>query len=154
MGGWLALLLCRLLQRRGEAGRLAALVLIAPAWDMTEELIWPSMGESERESLARLGQFMRPSPYGAYPITRRLLEEARAHLLTRAPLTPPCPVRILHGMRDGEVPWQHSLRLVELLGSDDIRLILVKDAEHRLSREADLALAFSVLEEFLPKSGA
>jgi pimeloyl-ACP methyl ester carboxylesterase len=144
MGGWLALLLARALGRSAPADavrRIKALVLIAPAWDMTEALI---------AVLERDGVVWRPSDYGApIPITRALIEEGRGHSFGAGGFDPGCPVRILHGMRDQDVPWQHSLQLVDLLASDDVRLTLVKDGEHRMSREGDLALLFAALGEFM-----
>lgn len=150
MGGWLALLLARALIGRGEGGRLKAIVLIAPAWDMTEELMWTQLPPEALAALERDGVFYRPSDYGEpYAITRALIEEGRNHLLAGTGFDPGCPVRILQGLRDADVPWQHALRLVELLGTEDVRLTLVKDSEHRLSRDQDLALLTATVAEFV-----
>lgn len=152
MGGWMALLLTQALRREApaQAARIKALVLIAPAWNMTEELMWKQFPDEVRATLEREGVFMVPSAYGEpYPISRALIEEARAHLLGPDGFDPGCPVRILQGMRDTDVPWQHALRLVELLGGADMRLTLVKDGEHRMSRAPDLALLFAGIEEFM-----
>jgi pimeloyl-ACP methyl ester carboxylesterase len=150
MGGWLALLLARKLIERGEGARLKAIVLIAPAWDMTEELMWKRFSPYALEALERDGVFYRPSEYGEpYALTRALIEEGRNHLLAGAGFDPGCPVRIIQGLRDPDVPWEHALKLVELLG-EDVRLTLVKDAEHRLSREQDLALLLATIAEFMP----
>lgn len=139
MGGWIALLLARKLAQEGAIGKLAGLVLIAPAWDMTERLIWAQMTDEAKATLARDGVFYEPSLYGdPYPITRRLIEEGRQHLIGERPLDLDLPVRILQGMRDPDVPWRHALDLVELLRSDDVELTLVKVGDHRLSREQDL----------------
>lgn len=149
MGGWIALLLARHLARTGQGGRLRALVLIAPAWDMTEELMWLRFPAELREALMRDGVYMRPSDYGEpYAITRALIEEGRGHLLGGTGFDPGCPVRILQGLRDPDVPWRHALRLVDLLGGEDVRLTLIKDGEHRLSREQDLALLYASIGEF------
>lgn len=151
MGGWLALLLARSLIARGEGGRLRAMVLIAPAWDMTEELMWKQFTPEAKAVLARDGVFYRPSEYGEpYALTRALIEEGRNHLLGGSGFDPGCPLRILQGLRDPDVPWEHALKLVELLGNEDVRLTLVKDAEHRLSRDQDLALLYSMITEFIP----
>lgn len=144
MGAWIALLALRRLQMRSGpgAGRPCGAVLIAPAWDMTEELMWKRFPAEARAALERDGVFMRPSRYGdgPYPITRRLIEEGRRHLIKPAPFDPGCPIRILHGQQDPDVPWRHSLDLVALLESDDVQLTLIKDGEHRLSRPQDIAL--------------
>jgi pimeloyl-ACP methyl ester carboxylesterase len=151
MGGWLALLLARKLIERGDGARLRALVLIAPAWDMTEELMWNRFSPESRFTLERDGVVYRPSEYGEpYALTRALIEEGRGHLLAGGNFDPGCPVRIIQGLRDPDVPWEHALKLVELLACEDIRLTLVKDAEHRLSREQDLALMLATIGEFIP----
>jgi pimeloyl-ACP methyl ester carboxylesterase len=145
MGAWIALLLAR---RLIGAGRIAGLVFIAPAWDMTEELMWRRFPDETRARIMAEGSYRLPSAYGAggYAITRRLIEDGRAHLVAGAPFDPGCPVRILHGMRDADVPWRHSLALVEgVLAGGDVRLTLVKDAEHRLSRPQDLDLLIAAI---------
>jgi pimeloyl-ACP methyl ester carboxylesterase len=150
MGGWLALLLARRLIAQGLRDRLRAMVLIAPAWDMTEELMWKQFTPEAKAALERDGVFYRPSDYGEpYALTRVLIEEGRNHLLAGSGFDPGCPVRIIQGLRDPDVPWGHALKLVDLLGNDDVRLTLVKDAEHRLSRDQDLALLFSTVAEFI-----
>ncbi|MEZ5775033.1 MAG: alpha/beta hydrolase [Hyphomicrobiaceae bacterium] len=153
MGGWIALVLARAL---AGTGRIAGLVLIAPAWDMTERLMWQEMGEAERRDVMERGVWMRPSAYGdeGYPITRRLIEEGRSHLIAGRPFDPACPVRIIQGMADPDVPWQGSIELTGLLEAPDIRLTLVKDGEHRLSRPADLDLLIRTIAETLGAAGA
>ncbi len=139
MGGWIALLLARKLAREGALRKLAGLVLIAPAWDMTERLMCDRMTEETKAALARDGVVYEPSLYGdPYPITKRLIDEGRGHLIGEGPLALDLPVRILQGMRDPDVPWRHALALVERLGSDDVELTFIKDGDHRLSREQDL----------------
>ena len=139
MGGWIALLLARKFAQEGALGRLAGLVLVAPAWDMTERLIWNEMTEEAKATLGREGVYYQPSLYGdPYPITSRLIEEGREHLIGTGPLDLDLPVRILQGMRDPDVPWRHALELVERLRSNDVELTLVKDGDHRLSRDQDL----------------
>jgi pimeloyl-ACP methyl ester carboxylesterase len=138
MGGWIALLLARKLAREGALAKLAGLVLIAPAWDMTERLMWDEMSDETKAALARDGVVYEPSLYGdAYPITKRLIEEGRGHLIGEGALPLGLPVRILQGMADPDVPWRHALDLVGLLGSSDVELTLIKDGDHRLSREQD-----------------
>lgn len=137
MGGWIALLLARHLAERGESRKLAGLVLIAPAFDMTEALIWANLSPEARAEIERSGVIYVPSNYDdPYPITRTLIEEGRSHLI--APFDPGCRVRILQGMRDADVPWRHALALAERLTTSDVELTLVKDGDHRLSRPEDL----------------
>ncbi len=139
MGGWVALLLARKLAQEGGLERLAGLVLIAPAWDMTERLMWDKMNDEARATLLRNGVFYEPSLYGdPYPITKRLIEEGRQHLIGASPLAFDLPMRIMQGMRDPDVPWGHAIELIERLRSDDVELTLIKDGDHRLSRDQDL----------------
>lgn len=158
MGGYLALLLLRALLREapGDAGRIKAMVLIAPAWDMTDRLMPDRLSDADRRELMERGVYMRPSRYGdgPYPITRRLIEEGRSHLIAGRPFDPACPVRIIQGMADPDVPWQGSIELTGLLEAPDIRLTLVKDGEHRLSRPADLDLLIRTIAETLGAAGA
>jgi pimeloyl-ACP methyl ester carboxylesterase len=150
MGGWLALLLARALQAEAaDPGRPRALVLIAPAWDMTEELMWKRFPPEARAALAKDGVFRRPSQYGdPYPLTRALIEEGRSHLIGGG-MDAGCPVRVLQGMRDPDVPWEHAVRLVDILHGNDVRVTLIKDGEHRLSRDGDLAALYEIIVEFM-----
>lgn len=154
MGGWIALLMVRALQIHDPVAgqRIKGLALIAPAWDMTEDLIWRRAPEEARRALMEEGVWRRPSACDAAadPVTRRLIEEGRNHLIGGAPFSPGCPVRILHGMRDDVVPWERSLTLTALLQDEDLRLTLVKDGDHRLSRPQDLDLLFMTLTELRP----
>jgi len=139
LGGWIALLLARKLAHEGALKRLAGLVLIAPAWDMTERLMWHRLTPEIREQIEREGVYYEPSLYGdPYPITKHLIEEGRRHLLGVDTLGLDLPVRILQGMCDPDVPWGHALDLVDLLCCDDVELTLIKDGDHRQSREQDL----------------
>jgi pimeloyl-ACP methyl ester carboxylesterase len=139
MGGWIALLLARHLARAGGSERLAGLVLIAPAWDMTERLMWHRLPPAAKEAIEREGVYYEPSLYGQpYPLTKRLIEEGRTHLIGEGLLDPRAPVRILQGMCDPDVPWGHALDLVGLLCGADVELTLIKDGDHRQSRPEDL----------------
>jgi pimeloyl-ACP methyl ester carboxylesterase len=139
MGGWIALLLARHLARQGRTDELAGLVLIAPAFDMTETLMWRELPQEVKDEIERNGATYVPSAYGdPYPITRHLIEEGRAHLFEGHPFDPGCPVRILQGMRDTVVPWRHAVALVDLLDGADVELTLIKNGDHRLSAPADL----------------
>jgi len=144
MGGYLALLLVQALMRELpiQADRIVALVLIAPAWDMTERLMRPRMSESARRQIEENGVWLRPSRYddGPYPITRRLLDEGEQHQIGMAPFNPGRPVHILHGLQDPDVPWEHTLDLVAHLDGDWTRVVAVPDGDHRLSRPEDIGL--------------
>jgi pimeloyl-ACP methyl ester carboxylesterase len=135
MGGWIMLLAAL-----ARPGRVCGLVGVAAAPDFTEDLIWNRLSDEEKKSMARDGRLLRPSEYdeGGYPITLRLIEEGRDHLLLRGPVDIRCPVRLIHGEADEDVPWQVSRRLSEALLSDDVTLTLVKGGNHRLSEPADL----------------
>ena len=146
LGGWIMLLAA--LPRRE---RVHALVGIAAAPDATEDLMWAELGPDQRASLLRDGFIRLPSEYSpeGYVYTRALIEEGRNHLVMRAPIPIACPVRLLHGMRDPDVPWPTSLALAEKLESRDVAVTLVKDGDHRLSTDEDLALLARTLEPLL-----
>jgi pimeloyl-ACP methyl ester carboxylesterase len=156
MGGWLALLLMRALARRSPpaagrtAAQVAALVLIAPAVDFTEALMWKAFSPEIRREIEARGVWERPSRYGEepYPITRELIEEGRHHLLLDGLIETGCPVRILQGVQDPDVPWRHAVDLTARLAQDDVVLTLVKDGDHRLSRPEDLERLLAVVAEF------
>lgn len=146
MGGWIALLTA--LERRE---RVAGLVGIAAAPDFTEDLLWAALAPDKRDDLARRGVLHLPSEYSdkPYSITWRLIEDGRRHLLLRGPIDLTCPVRLLHGMRDPDVPWQRSLRLADKLATSDVRVLLIKDGDHRLSRDQDLSFLCRVVEDLI-----
>ena len=149
MGGWIALLLARALAARGPdaAERLKALVLIAPAPDFTEDLMWAHFPQAVRAEILERGSHALPSDYGdPYVITRALIQDGRRNLILGAPFSVGCPVRILQGARDEDVPWSHAMRLVTCLAEDDVVFTLVKDGDHRLSRPEDLERLVSVLD--------
>jgi len=137
MGGWLALSLAEQLR---ASGRIAGLLLIAPAYDMTRTLMLDRMTKKARAALTRDGLVHEPSSYSdePYVITRALIEDGDRHLIGDRLIEVGCPVVILQGIADKEVPWRHSASLVERLASDDVVLTLVKDGDHRLSRPEDL----------------
>jgi len=149
MGGYIALLLVRRLMAEApdEVARIKALVLIAPAWDMTEELMWKEFPDEVRREVMEKGVWLRPSAYGdPYPITRGLIEEGRNHLFARQPWDPGRPVHILQGLQDPDVPPEHTQELVQFLTGGWTKLITVPDGDHRLSRPEDLELLFKVLK--------
>jgi pimeloyl-ACP methyl ester carboxylesterase len=149
MGGHIALLLLRQLMAASseDAGRITALVLIAPAWDMTE-LMWTNLSENARNEMMDKGVYLRPSRYGdgPYPITRSLIEDGRQHLIGTEPFDPGRPVHIMHGLQDPDVPWEHTLDLVAHLSGDWTRVSMVPDGEHRLSRPEDIALLLEIID--------
>ena len=152
MGGWLALLLLRALAGRAgvPAATVAGLVLIAPAVDFTEELIWKRAPADVRRAIEEQGVWMRPSAYQEepYPITRGLIEDGRKHLLLGGMIETGCPVRILQGVQDPDVPWQHAVELTSRFARDDVVLTLVKDGDHRLSRPEDIERLIAAVAEF------
>jgi len=150
MGGHIALILLRRLMQSApeDAKRITAMVLIAPAWDMTEELMWKEFSEAARRELMETGVFLEPSDYGEpNAITRTLIEEGRQHLLARRPFDPGRPVVILQGVQDEAVPVAHTRELLTFLKGSSVKLIEISDGEHRLSRPEDLALLFATLDE-------
>jgi pimeloyl-ACP methyl ester carboxylesterase len=150
MGGWLALLLAREIAKHGGAASLAGLVLIAPAPDFTEELMWKGFSPEIRQEIETKGVWLRPSQYGdgtPYPITRNLIEEGRNHLLLGGSIAVGCPVRILQGAKDLDVPWRHAFALVHRLPADDVVLTMIQDGDHRLSRPQDIARIIAAVAE-------
>ncbi|ACL59605.1 alpha/beta hydrolase [Methylobacterium nodulans] len=141
MGGWIALLAARRL-------RPAGLVLIAPATDFTETLMWAQFSGAIRRQISQEGVWLRDSAYSPEPtpVTRALIEDGRQHLLLDGPIDPGCPVHILQGMADPDVPWPHAMRLVERLPAHGVVLTLVKDGDHRLSDPANLARLTAAVE--------
>lgn len=139
MGGWIALLATRRLLGTPLSPR--GLVLIAPAVDFSEELMWAQMPAAIQETIMRDGVWLRPSAYAPEPtpITRALIEDGRRHLMFGGDIRTGCPVHILQGMADPDVPWRQAVKLVEHLSGDPVVLTLVKDGDHRLSTTADLA---------------
>jgi hypothetical protein len=136
MGGWLALLAAL-----ARPDRVNALVLIAPAPDFTEKLMWPEFSGAQKREIEMQGQTLRSSDYGApYPITRALIDDGRTWNLLDGPIALLQPVRILQGMQDAAVPWPHALTLIEKLDSRDAHITLIKDGDHRLSRPEDIEL--------------
>ncbi|MEQ8268536.1 MAG: alpha/beta hydrolase [Parvibaculum sp.] len=146
MGGWMALLAAL-----ARPERVKALVLIAPAPDFTEELMWKGFPDEIKAALAREGIYREPSDYAdePYEITMRLIEDGRNHLLLGKPIPLDMPVRILQGMADPDVPWQHAMRLVEALAGTDVTITLSKSGDHRLSMPADIMRLTQTIETLL-----
>ena len=135
MGGWIMLLVAL-----ARPERVRGLVGIAAAPDFTEDLLLARATPEQRRALRNQGYWMQPSAYSEepYPVTDRFLEEARAHLMLRGPIAVTCPVHLLHGQRDPDVPWQTALRLAERLESEDVTVELIKGGDHRLSTARDI----------------
>ena len=149
MGGWMALLAALALK-----DRVAAMVLIAPAPDFTQKLMWPEFSAAQQAEIMEKGRTLRPSEYGdPYPITRDLIEDGKQWALLDEPIALSCPVRILQGMQDPDVPWQHAFRLVDALTSEDLVFSLIKDGDHRLSREEDIARLVATCAELAERVG-
>jgi pimeloyl-ACP methyl ester carboxylesterase len=150
MGGWLALLLARALAARKDGAPITGMVLIAPAVDFTEELMWKQFSAATRRELEEKGIWLRPSEYGdePYPITHGLIEDGRNYLLLGGLIETGCPVHILQGVQDPDVPWRHAVELVSRFSRDDVVLTLIKDGDHRLSRPEDIERLIAAVTEF------
>ncbi|MDH5529358.1 MAG: alpha/beta hydrolase [Paracoccaceae bacterium] len=137
MGGWIALLLARAMPEK-----VAGLVTIAAAPDFTEDGMWEEFSDAQKAELMEEGRVELPSDYSdePYVITRRLIEDGRDHLVLREPLNLPFPVRFLQGTADADVPVAVATRLIDHVTGPDIRLTLVKGADHRFSTPECLKL--------------
>jgi pimeloyl-ACP methyl ester carboxylesterase len=146
MGGWIALKLAL-----ARPDRVAALVGVAAAPDFTEDLMWHEFPAEAKMVLETEGVIYEPSDYSdrPYPITMNLIHEARGHLLLRGDIAIDMPVRLLHGMLDPDVPWKRSLMLAEKLSAQDVCVTLIKDGDHRLSREQDLELLTRTVQDLI-----
>lgn len=144
MGAWIALLAAR-----ERPQRVRGLLLIAPAVDFTERLMWSSFPAEVRRQILETGRWDRPSDYDPepYPITRALIEDGRRHLLMDAPISFDGPVRVLQGGQDPDVPESHARAVAALLASPDVRFDLIPDGDHRLSRPQDLARLAEAADE-------
>jgi pimeloyl-ACP methyl ester carboxylesterase len=146
MGGWIGLNLAL-----ARPNRVAGYVGIAAAPDFTETLIWETMPAAGRAALMDEGVLYTPSDYGEpLAITRALIEDGRRHLRLRGAIPLRCPIRLLQGQMDPDVPWRTALTLAERAESSDVQVILIKDGDHRLSRESDLGLLEEVVLRLLP----
>jgi pimeloyl-ACP methyl ester carboxylesterase len=150
MGGWMALLAAL-----ARPEQIVGMVLVAPAPDFTEDLMWAEFPDDVRGQIMDTGSWPRPSAYGEepYPITRQLIEDGRQHLLLGAPIPLEVPIHILHGQQDADVPWQRSLLLMERLSGQDVAVTFVKDGDHRLSTPRDIALLTGTVQRLLDRIG-
>jgi len=148
MGGWLSLLVAR-----ARPERLAGVVLIAAAPDFTERMLLKGLSPADRATLEREGRLERSSQYSLEPsvFTWKLIEEGRNHLLLDKPLVLPCPVRLIHGQSDPDVPWEYSLQIARHLEAPEVVTTFVKGGDHRLSNTADIARLVATVEELTAK---
>ncbi|THD75757.1 alpha/beta hydrolase [Thalassobius vesicularis] len=147
MGGWISLLMTQRI-----TARVAGLVTIAAAPDFTEDSMWDSFTDTQRAEVMEQGVTLLPSEYGdPYPITRRMIEDGRNQLVLRSPLPLPFPVRFLQGTDDADVDMSVALRLLDHATGPDMRLTLVKGADHRFSDPEELGLITAAIEEILTK---
>jgi pimeloyl-ACP methyl ester carboxylesterase len=156
MGAWVVLRMIEELHRSGESKRIAGLLLLAPAPDFTSELIEPNLTEEHRRALEQNGYFEEYSEYSPdYPniYTRALIEDGRANRVMDRPIDTHCPVHIIQGIQDPDVPHTHALKLVGRLPADDVTLALVPDGDHRLSRPQDIAMIRRAVEELVKQAG-
>jgi pimeloyl-ACP methyl ester carboxylesterase len=152
MGAWITLRMVQELARAGEGGRIAGMVLIAPAPDFTSDLVEPDLTRAQRRDLESKGYFETPSEYSGEPniFTRKLIEDGRVNRVLTGPLDTFCPIHVLQGMRDPDVPYGHALKLVSLLPADDVTLTLIPDGDHRLSRPQDIQMILQAVESIIP----
>ena len=142
MGGWIALRMAQELAKAGKSDRLAGMLLIAPAPDFTAELMEPELTDAQRLELDTKGYLEEPSEYSDEPniYTKALFDDGRKNRVLTGVIDTHCPVHILQGKADPDVPYTHAQKLVEHLSADDVTLTLVRDGDHRLSRPQDLEL--------------
>lgn len=140
MGGWIALRLIQALRAEAAGTRIAGAVLIAPAPDFTLDLIEPHLTDGQRQDLADKGYFEEHSEYSPEPniYTRDLIEDGRQNQVMTGLIETGCPIHILQGMADPDVPYRHALKLMEFLPADDVVMTLIRDGDHRLSRPQDI----------------
>lgn len=154
MGAWIALRMVQELHRSGDGERLAGLLLLAPAPDFTVELMEPQLSAQQRRDLEDKGRIEEHSEYSPEPniYTRALFEDGRANRVMTGLIDTHCPVHILQGMEDPDVPYSHAMKLVEHLPADDVTLSLIRDGDHRLSRPQDIAMMLAALEGLIARS--
>ncbi|WP_296745148.1 alpha/beta hydrolase [Mesorhizobium sp.] len=152
MGAWIALRMVQEL-RKANDDRVAGMVLLAPAPDFTVELIEPTLTDAQRHDLQEKGFFAEPSDYSDQPYiyTRALIEDGRANRVMTGPIDTHCPVHILQGLADPDVPSGHALKLAALLPADDVTLSLIPDGDHRLSRPEDLDLLLRAVGDMVAR---
>ena len=155
MGAWVALRMAQELDRAGERERLAGILLLAPAPDFTVELVEPHLTKAQKKELETRGLFEVPSDYSPEPdiYTAALIEDGRKNRVLEGVIDTHCPVAILQGMEDADVPFAHALKLVEHLPADDVTLSLIRDGDHRLSRPQDIKMMTDALDRLVEQAG-
>ena len=154
MGAWIALRMVQELHKAGEGERLAGLLLLAPAPDFTVELVEPQLTDAHRRELEEKGFMEEYSEYSPEPniYTRALFEDGLKNRVLDGIIDTHCPVHILQGMADPDVPYAHALKLVEHLPADDVTLSLIRDGDHRLSRPQDLDMMIAALDGLVARA--
>ena len=148
MGGWVALRMVQELAKRGEADRLKALLLLAPAPDFTHELMKPELTDDQKSQLETKGYLEEPSEYSDEPniFTKALFDDGESNRVMTGMIETRCPVHIIQGMQDPDVPYEHAMKLVSFLPNEQVSMTLIKDADHRLSRDEDIAVLLRTVE--------
>jgi len=151
LGAWIALRLAQELPKKGTSERLAGMLLIAPAPDFTSELMEPYFSGAQLKELESQGYISETTEYSDEPniITKNLIEDGRNNLVLNGIINTGCPVAILQGMRDPDVPYKHAMKLIDHLPSENVTMTLIKDGDHRLSRDQDLEIMKHILEQLL-----
>jgi len=154
MGAWVALRMAQELAKRGESERLHALLLLAPAPDFTHELMLPELTDDMKAQLQSRGYMEEPSEYSDEPniFTKALFDDGEKNRVMTGPIETGCPVHIIQGMQDPDVPYTHVLKLIEFLPSDSVTMTLVKDGDHRLSRDEDIAILLRTVDTLIGKT--
>ena len=154
MGAWIALRMVQELRKAGDSS-VVGLVLLAPAPDFTTELVEPTLTAAPKRDLKKKGFFEEPSDYSAEPYiyTSALIEDGRNNRVMTGPIDTHCPVHILQGLADADVPASHALKLVALLPADDVTLSLIPDGDHRLSRPQDLDMLLRAVGDMVVRAG-
>ncbi|KPB02092.1 alpha/beta hydrolase [Ahrensia marina] len=155
MGAWIAIRMVQELAKKGQSDRIAGLLLLAPAPDFTVELMEPQLSDAQKSDLATKGFYEEPTPYGPDPnvFTKALFDDGRANRVMGSTIDTHCPVHIIQGKQDPDVPWQHAQRLYELMSKDDASITYIADGDHRLSRTQDIALMKNVLDDMILQIG-
>jgi len=151
MGGWVALRMVEELSRRSESHRVKALLLLAPAPDFTHELMKPQLSDDQKTQLETRGFMEEPSEYSDEPniFTKALFDDGDENRVMKGMIETGCPVHILQGMEDPDVPYTHAMKLITYLPNENVSMTLVKDGDHRLSRDQDIALLLRTVETLI-----